>query len=105
MLAWGEKILAMNIEERKDYFGKFEELKKEVEAEKNQPVKAEITKTAPVRPAPAKEETPKAQPAKKVCPKCGKELVLRTAKKGDNQGNQFWGCSGFPQCRYIEGIK
>lgn len=38
----------------------------------------------------------------KVCPKCGKPLVLRTAKKGENAGNQFWGCSGFPKCWYKE---
>ena len=38
----------------------------------------------------------------KVCPKCGKPLVLRTAKKGENSGNQFWGCSGFPKCWYRE---
>lgn len=36
-----------------------------------------------------------------VCPRCGRELVLRIAKKGDNAGNQFYGCSGFPKCRYI----
>ena len=35
------------------------------------------------------------------CPKCGSEMVLRTAKSGANQGNQFWGCSNYPQCRGI----
>ena len=34
------------------------------------------------------------------CPHCGKPLVLRTAKKGANAGNQFYGCSGYPSCRY-----
>lgn len=38
----------------------------------------------------------------KVCPRCGKKLILRTAKKGVNAGKQFWGCSGFPKCRYTE---
>jgi hypothetical protein len=33
------------------------------------------------------------------CPKCGSEMVLRTAKKGNNEGQQFWGCSNFPRCR------
>lgn len=37
-----------------------------------------------------------------ICPHCGKELVLRTATKGSNAGNKFWGCSGFPMCRYIK---
>ena len=26
-------------------------------------------------------------------------MILRTAKKGDNQGQQFWGCANFPRCR------
>lgn len=38
------------------------------------------------------------------CPKCGAELVLRTAKKGSNAGNQFYGCSNFPKCRYIQSV-
>ena len=38
----------------------------------------------------------------KVCPRCGKKLILRTAKKGVNAGKQVWGCSGFPKCRYTE---
>jgi len=42
------------------------------------------------------------QKAKKECPKCGKELVERVAKKGKNEGNKFWGCTGFPKCRYVE---
>lgn len=35
----------------------------------------------------------------KSCPKCGEEMVLRTARRGANAGNQFWGCSAFPKCR------
>lgn len=35
------------------------------------------------------------------CPKCGSDMVLRTAKGGANQGEKFWGCSRFPQCRGI----
>ncbi|MEN6422936.1 MAG: restriction endonuclease [Smithella sp.] len=34
-----------------------------------------------------------------VCPKCGAKLVLRTAKKGQNAGEKFWGCSAFPKCK------
>lgn len=40
-----------------------------------------------------------------ICPRCGKELVLRTAKSGANAGNQFYGCSGYPNCRFIRNIK
>jgi predicted RNA-binding Zn-ribbon protein involved in translation (DUF1610 family) len=35
------------------------------------------------------------------CPKCGSEMILRTAKRGDNQGGKFWGCSRYPECRGI----
>jgi hypothetical protein len=34
-----------------------------------------------------------------TCPKCGGAMKLRTTKKGDNLGQQFWGCSNFPRCR------
>lgn len=40
-----------------------------------------------------------------LCPKCGSEMVLRTAKKGQNAGKQFWGCSRFPQCRTVINFK
>jgi len=33
------------------------------------------------------------------CPECGKAMVLRTAQKGKNTGKQFWGCSGYPDCK------
>lgn len=36
-----------------------------------------------------------------ICPRCGEDMVLRTAKKGDNAGNQFWGCLNYPRCRAI----
>ncbi len=33
------------------------------------------------------------------CPKCGKSMSLRTAKQGKNAGQQFWGCTGYPDCK------
>lgn len=39
------------------------------------------------------------------CPKCGADLIIRTATKGANAGKQFYGCSNYPKCRYIENIK
>lgn len=88
----GERVLAMNIQERTDYFKKFEELAAEVK------VDAKASETA--------KEVPKSVPSDNslVCPRCGGRLVLRTAKKGDNAGNQFYGCSNFPKCRYIQNI-
>ena len=41
---------------------------------------------------------------KTTCPKCGGRLVLRTARKGDNVGGQFYGCSRFPTCRYTVSV-
>ena len=63
---------------------------------------AEPVVTDPVIPAAA--DVPGMQ-AEKICPRCGAKLVLRTAKKGEHIGNQFWGCSGFPKCRYTEQIR
>lgn len=34
-----------------------------------------------------------------TCPKCGTPMVLRTAKRGNQKGEEFWGCQNYPQCR------
>jgi len=47
------------------------------------------------------ERAEQAQDSLPRCPKCGSEMVLRTAKRGDNQGGRFWGCSKYPECRGI----
>lgn len=36
-----------------------------------------------------------------ACSQCGKTMVLRTAKKGKNEGKQFWGCTGYPDCKGV----
>lgn len=38
-------------------------------------------------------------PTEIVCPRCGRPMVERTARRGANSGQTFWGCSGFPDCR------
>ncbi len=38
------------------------------------------------------------------CPKCGKPTVLRTAKSGKTAGRQFWGCTGYPDCKGVVNI-
>jgi restriction system protein len=47
-----------------------------------------------------------AQPeSARACPKCGSEMVLRVAKKGQYAGKKFWGCSKYPECNgliYLE---
>lgn len=35
------------------------------------------------------------------CPKCGSRMVQRTAKRGENAGKRFWGCSTYPKCNGI----
>jgi hypothetical protein len=39
------------------------------------------------------------------CPKCGGELKQRQAKQGKSAGNNFLGCSNYPQCRYTKNIE
>jgi len=40
-----------------------------------------------------------------ICPKCGTKMSLRTASKGSNAGNQFWGCVNFPKCRFTKPVQ
>lgn len=69
-----------------------EEVAKKVEAVVKQPEKAspyalafsaEITSPSPT----------------KTYPKCSAEMLLRTATRGANKGNKFWGCSNYPRCK------
>jgi len=34
-----------------------------------------------------------------TCPQCNKPMRLRTARQGGNAGSQFWGCTGYPECK------
>lgn len=78
----GEKILSMNIENRKDYLKKYDEF---------------VAESANPMINISSEEL--------ICPKCGNKLVLRTAKKGPNAGNKFYGCSGYLGCKYIKNLQ
>ena len=44
-------------------------------------------------------ETLGENPDMKLCVRCGQPMKKRNGKFGE-----FWGCSGFPQCRYTENI-
>lgn len=94
MLSCAQSYLDLNIEERPEYIEKFEELVREIGGSEAAPVKVTV------------EQESSTQEAKTllVCPRCGSPLVLRTAKKGDNAGNQFYGCGSFPKCRYIQNL-
>ena len=39
-----------------------------------------------------------------VCPKCDVPMVKRVAKRGTNQGKEFWGCPNYPRCKQIVNI-
>lgn len=69
------------------------ESKKAKNVSQKEPKEAKITKPD--------EKTSKNQ----VCPKCGGNLVLRTAAKGNHVGNQFWGCTNYPKCRYTRNLE
>lgn len=34
-----------------------------------------------------------------ACPNCDKPMRLRKASQGQNTGHQFWGCTGYPDCK------
>lgn len=44
-----------------------------------------------------------AQPAP-TCPKCGSVMVRRIAKRGQNAGSEFFGCSRYPECKGIRDL-
>jgi restriction system protein len=33
------------------------------------------------------------------CPTCGEKMVVRTSRRGQRKGRQFWGCRHYPRCR------
>lgn len=43
--------------------------------------------------------TSTAAPASPDCPFCKAPMVKRLAKRGPNAGDEFWGCSRYPDCR------
>jgi restriction system protein len=44
-------------------------------------------------------------PSAPGCPTCSKPMVKRTAKRGANAGEEFWGCSAYPACRGTRQIR
>ncbi len=97
MIKYGESYLALDQAERPDYFEKFEELVQAVQSDLPSDInKGDISSFVSDDDSGATEDM--------VCPKCGNKLVLRTAKKGENAGNQFYGCSNFPKCRFIKNL-
>ncbi len=82
---------------RSDYAKKYEDMIVKINQEKQK-----ITSNESV--PPKMEQSPNQQ-MNKECPRCGAELVLRVAKKGENMGRKFLGCSSYPRCRFIENVE
>ena len=40
-----------------------------------------------------------------TCPKCGKPMRKRVAKRGENAGNEFWSCTGWPDCNGTRSVQ
>lgn len=40
-----------------------------------------------------------------ICPWCKGKLVVRQAKRGNNVGSSFYGCSNYPRCKYTRNIQ
>ena len=94
-----EYFLNRSVPNRSDYDAKYEELLKETASTDAQTVSESAAKScdpSTAVPKPSNGEEPR------ICPRCGKPLVLRIAKKGEHVGNRFYGCSGYPKCRYID---
>lgn len=112
MYSIADSFLKANKPNKSDYAVKYEELaaqaaeqKKKNEKENDSVVSApeKIENLSP------KQEVNESSVAFKpteptICPWCGRKLILRTASKGANAGNQFYGCSGFPKCRFVQNI-
>jgi four helix bundle suffix protein len=54
---------------------------------------------------PRQQRTQRPQRETPSCPQCGSAMILRTAHKGTNAGNQFWGCSKYPNCKGTREVK
>lgn len=40
-----------------------------------------------------------------TCPDCGKPMARRKAKSGKNAGKEFWGCTGYPECKGVREVE
>ncbi|WP_232203922.1 topoisomerase DNA-binding C4 zinc finger domain-containing protein [Chlorobaculum parvum] len=59
----------------------------------------DLSEQEPHKSEPRRQPTPAG--AIPSCPKCGRPMALRTAKTGKNAGKQFWGCTGYPDCKEV----
>ena len=101
---WDHSPDALSDKMIEDLYERLEELTNVDEAAKQahiKSIKRKYKKDNNVKSKAAEVQYVKSETDDRICPQCGKDLVLRTARKGKNAGQQFYGCSGFPKCRYI----
>lgn len=66
---------------------------------RNTPLPALMPSAAPTRlPPPTKPLLPTEPVLGVACPRCRNRMIARTAKRGRNRGEPFWGCSQYPRC-------
>ena len=46
--------------------------------------------------------SPRERPSAPQCPRCQVPMVQRKARRGQNAGGWFWGCTNYPSCREIK---
>lgn len=64
-------------------------------------ITSELAPHLSAQPAPPRTTASPAKSESPLCPKCEVPMVQRTATKGKNSGQRFWGCPNFPKCREI----
>ncbi|MBD5088739.1 MAG: helicase [Clostridiales bacterium] len=91
-----EFFLNSSVPNKSDYVSKYEDMLKQFNI--NTPMETPVQNQKNIQNNMSVE-------GEKLCPKCGGKLILRTAKRGDYAGSQFYGCQNYPNCRFIENIK
>ena len=94
-----ERWLSRSVENKTDYLEKYRNMEAELKAEQDLNEAEEVKEESISVISEAAEEEKQI-----VCPRCGAPMIKRTAKKGDNAGNEFYGCSRYPKCRMIINI-
>ena len=99
-----EFFLNVSKPNKSDYTKKYEEMVDKVnKINMNDEAKAEAKPEVKSEAKVVKKEASNSK-QDRLCPRCGNQLVLRTSKKGEHVGSQFYGCSSFPKCKYIENV-
>lgn len=104
MMELAQFFLAMNNPERSDYAKKYEEHVIRFEESQDIIETDEVIIDSENVLDSMDDEIFSTASEEKTCPRCGSSLILRTATKGTNVGNKFYGCSSFPKCRYTENV-